>query len=819
MINLLEELNRNLLIMSYKSNLTLEENQKKVEKKLFLNENSEECSKAFAETDDRIINIYSRMVFAARGHFRGSGTIEKTMEKAINMIKGPEDITALNKLIKACTKFSNFQNFIWSEFRTDVDEDKEYLKRFDDILRQKGVSLDLCYNCDKKGAKPIRPGDPDTLEGNIEDLNKRLNYYIPNRREARKNQPPPSELGLPYHPYVDIPWEGDAELYREVWRNRMERNKRDNYPGIRKANEYLPNRQPKFFDASRNRYDDPTDTETWYFEYPGYTEDQIDATNDFKSIYVDPPSDWLELMNNDSELEIEKTKKQVLGTYNTYPNYCSYSAFTLPIPKRPDDVTGPEAAVRGHCYYLGGGGTGLWLPSNSVDIEFMNTGEAVDQVDNLIKTFDLDIEDRQRWGMAFTKEFPTNSVLSFKFKSGGTRMAATYKVKFDDYEIKFTGAFVEDIPFNSNKKPISFTTPEWKDERSTWDIAVDRYGFYAQLASAAFFFVGSFFAGPAGWFLFSEIVIELGLGIATGVRDIEKGDNVGGALSILFGTIPMLKMTKWYSGGVDQETLKSLASKFAKSGLTKTSSDVYFWQLYWSLSGPEQIAFTKFLGDNATMWQFVKSAKALQAGYDAADVVRAYSKLLGKNTAEMVTLKLYDKAWFKELVIMNGPFISTLLIYKSFFDNPLPQSLQMDLQGIYLEMSDEYKNFMTEALVDNLPIFQEVAGAAVNADTKFKKISSGIDEDIRRPVYENVIATSVKQVLQENSGKLPDSTNVSDTYIDEFANLKGNQELIQDGYTQINPGEFPKVNNMGGDSLTLSRSKEGKFFYKILKKQ
>jgi len=225
---ILFEISRNRLLMGYKSDMTADENKKFFSEKKYKNtiliEKVDSCEEIKRDTPTRVKEIYKYLSQGKEGHLLGAGTNEENFKKGVYMIQNQEELIQLEKYIKCMTgTYNSLASYIWSEFKTTLDTDANYLRKFDNHFKEVGINLKqgiLCYDC-------VSP-DTEERENELEKLKK---DFVPKWGSKKFTYPYPKGSIVPQNPYVDIEYSGNESLDIELWNQRMERNKNDDFDG------------------------------------------------------------------------------------------------------------------------------------------------------------------------------------------------------------------------------------------------------------------------------------------------------------------------------------------------------------------------------------------------------------------------------------------------------------------------------------------------------------------------------------------------------------------------------------------------------------
>jgi hypothetical protein len=236
----------------------------------------------------------------------------------------------------------------------------------------------------------------------------------------------------------------------------------------------------------------------------------------------------------EKEQRAEKEKNKT-----AWKKRCRYPDKAMLPPKNKAGVEGKDALIDGFCYYPApskNGVSGIYIPEDS-EISWWTVEKISYAVDQHLK--ENPKENRKEFIKNFSQIFPLGTVLSFKVKKSRYGSRITFNKATGLWEFKY---------FYNKSTNMPYQQPEWVDERTKYQKFVDEYGFAIQMTAALATAIAGMMTGGAAWVLYAEIALEGGLGLAVGLRDMEKGENVGAALSFITGVLPMLKLVKEFTG-------------------------------------------------------------------------------------------------------------------------------------------------------------------------------------------------------------------------------------------------------------------------------
>lgn len=434
--------------------------------------------------------------------------------------------------------------------------------------------------------------------------------------------------------------------------------------------------------------------------------------------------------------ELESVKKE--KEENEWKEKCKYPEKALLPPKNNAGVEGKEALIDGFCYYpapgKNGGISGIYIPEDS-EISWWTIDNISYAVDQHLKKYPN--EDRVTCIKNFSKIFPLDTVFAFKVGNSTYTTWITLNSKNGLWEFKYF--------YNTNNKE-PYKQPYWVDKRTQYQKFVDEYGLAIQLSAALATAIAGALTGGATWVLMAEIMVEGGLGLATGLREIEKGENVSAALSFITGVLPMLKLSKVFTGIPEKEFIE-LSKELKNAGLTASSDVSKYVEFYNGLTPNKQKIMSKLLKqDDYFKAQLLKSLendlpKIVSEGFE--NMVKGNPKLLK-------SIPFFERLWVRELG-SNSIFITILTLINVVYGDVLNDKDVERLKGVYSLVPESLKKEMAFNLLSNGDKIKEI----INTES-FKSI-------------EKIINTNKigKSWIKWYNTKLKDSvTQVGGTYIE-----------------------------------------------------
>lgn len=458
---------------------------------------------------------------------------------------------------------------------------------------------------------------------------------------------------------------------------------------------------------------------------------------------------------SDSKDELDKTE---------YPNYCRYPKNAVLPSKNSAGLSGEEALIQGFCFYS----PGIFIPSDS-EITFWEISSisyAVDQ--HLAKGYK---EDKDELIRNFTKILPIGSVASFYV--GGNKYNTWITKPSGSPLWEFKGYYR-----SGDNKP--YQQPKWVDMRTSYQRFVDDYGFAIQITAAIATAIAGAFTGGAAWVLTAEIVLEAGLGIAVGLREIEKGENVSAALSFITGALPMLKVSKIFRG-IPTEQFTQLSKNLAEAGLTKYSKVEDYVKFYNGLPENQQKIMSKLLTqDEITRNALLKELKVAMSDELPNLIIKEFKDIVKANPKLLKSIPFFEKLWARELST-NSFFIVLGILVNTVWGDILNAEDLEKLKGVYSVVPDDLKKEMAFNLMSNSEVLPKLTKTE-----SFKSIEKFAKLEKKGDAWSKWFNTQLKDSIQEAGGTYTELPENNDKAVaDKVGNKRDEKELRKLGFIPI----------------------------------
>lgn len=423
---------------------------------------------------------------------------------------------------------------------------------------------------------------------------------------------------------------------------------------------------------------------------------------------ADRYSNYLNSEEGIRQHDIEMEKKIA----STYPNYCWNNGEGAIVPGENEfGLSGVDAIPTGEsgetkfCAYRGAGNTLLYLPIDVQDIYFMK-GD-IGEYDSIIKhamnsnnSDPVKPEYVKIFSEYITSTHFKDSVFEFTLSNGlnftpmRQRILAGGGGNNKNMHYKFLGYF--------NKESNSYyENPIWKDDRTEYQKFVDDWGTWIQIGAAIATAIAGLATGGASWVLTAEILIELGLGVWVAQREFEKGDNIAAVASVVFGLLPMLKLTKWFPG-VSDEVFKSLSKKLSESGL-ESSNDVAEYITWYStkLNEDEKMLMSKLLKqDEVNRNKMLKEIGEALGKESQKTIDDGLITMIKTNPKILKDISFFKRLWVRELGTAGALMLLTTIL-ESCCGESWNNTTKMKFSKVYSFIPSKTKELLAWEIINN----------------------------------------------------------------------------------------------------------------------
>jgi hypothetical protein len=380
----------------------------------------------------------------------------------------------------------------------------------------------------------------------------------------------------------------------------------------------------------------------------------------------------------------------------------------------PQTMAGNQGMIPGFCYYpvasMGkdnvGKVGGIFLPSDA-EITFWDD----------IKTYNDALETtfkQNQWKKAgatfdgvitnFTETFPMGTVYKFKWGQSTYLPSIRYspnEVSNGIFEVFYFIGFY-------NQDNLPYNPPVIGDDRNDYQKFIDDWGSYIQWTSVLATAIVGLFTGGSTLPLTAELLIELGIGVAVGMREIEKGNDVAGVFSIITGLLPSLKAIPSFRG-IDPKWANSLSVKFAESGLNSSSKLSKYVSFYNKLTKPEKEIMAKMFrsGDDYTKRAILKGLSNELKQQIPNLLQKGFIKMWKQKPKLFKSIPFFERLWVRELGANAAVGVAGYLVdYKypelnSAERDKLSEEMKDKLDGVYYVIPEDTQKLLSLNLLGN----------------------------------------------------------------------------------------------------------------------
>jgi len=452
-------------------------------------------------------------------------------------------------------------------------------------------------------------------------------------------------------------------------------------------------------------------------------------TKQTKDIVKTGEQDRIETKKQQKENEIQ----------NTYPNFCSYPNKTNSLPKICSQLkqNNELSELAQFCYYsspaivLGEKVNGIFIPKDAT-INFW-TIESIysfyEQVLKKYKNIYKTNNEKKELLNLLSSIIPVDTVQSFVYNK--VEYHSNFRGNLPLYEWKFTGY--------KNGNNEYYITPVCIDNREEYQKIMDDWLVVAQWGAViATIILGAVTEG-AGWVYTAEILADMGVGSLIAFREFQKGENVSAVLSILFGMLPLLRISKTMRG-VNNKAWREISEKLKTTKLENQGDYVNFYD---DLSEEAKLGWNQIVRrDEISRNQMFNEINKELKDFLPKKVWGEAKLFFANNPDKIKKINFIKRFWVKEAAVGAGIGLSGL-IANVFFDNILNNEDRDNLDGIMFSLPDNLKLELAVNLVSNNP---EVTKKFVSEYGK--KLRTGL-EKIHNDYQKN---TLIKDSIQKSGG-------------------------------------------------------------------
>ena len=530
-----------------------------------------------------------------------------------------------------------------------------------------------------------------------------------------------------------------------------------------------------------------------------------------------------------SEEYIEKHDSDMSNKIaKTYPNYCWNNGQGTIVPgENEHGLSGVEAIPLGEngekfCAYRAAGNTLLFLPAGANTREIIFTkGEERTYLYYFQKAKNegkLNPQDEENFLRHLQRTYPMDTEVVNSFDVSGEKFKLRIRTIRDSKNPAFSDGDNSGVIGDSwddytrdyyvagyfTDSRVPYENPDWKDPRNEYQKFVDEWSIWIQIGAAVATAIAGALTGGAAWVVTAEIIIELGLGIWAAQREFERGDNIAGTASLVFGLLPMLKLTKWFPG-VSDEIFKSLSKKIAESGLESTDDVAKYINFFENiLDDDERKLLSKFLSqDDRNRGKMLKEIGEALCKESASKIDDGLKAMIKSNPKILKDIRFFEKLWVREIGANIGVVIVTMSL-ELCCSKFLNDEAKMKLSKLYAFIPDSTKKLFTYNLVSNPEQAEEIID---NMSQKTFEGNFEVEQGVSS-IKEWVIS-NVKDSVEEAGGtftivKDPEADTSQDKKVQsdngvitqsELDSLKNQGWMSMDEFTNTEEPDYDKISD------------------------
>ena len=472
------------------------------------------------------------------------------------------------------------------------------------------------------------------------------------------------------------------------------------------------------------------------------------------------PNPWVTNANLDREKEINRQNYEIRFREGCGPRGQYYDNAIEP-PKTP---AGYEGILQCCCYYPVpssgkenvGSVQGMYIPRNSI-LQFFDEKGLSDLVDGWYKEWTAEgLEINKDWLInSVSKLFPVGTVQRIKQANG--KEYSTWVVRS---KRTINGGF-ETFYFSGyrDSQGNAFPMEVIEDDRNLYQEFIDDWGSIIQWALVLATVVSGFYTGGSSWGLTVELLAELGVGIAVGMREIEKGNTVSGYFTILMGALPALKYSDAFRG-LDPKSIDNLSDAFTKSKLTPNSHVSEYVAFYNRLGKTEKETLDKLLrgGDMYGKGKLLGKLSQETAERLPNLLEDGFIKMWKQRPKLFKSIPLFERLWVRELGTNLTTAVASLITQytcpqcSKANSDELTQEMKDKLDGVYENIPDELKKEMTFLLLTNPEQAQEILDSdeIKDAQNNAKSLIGDYNDNVSKGLF-HLFGNAMKNVAEKNT--------------------------------------------------------------------
>jgi hypothetical protein len=324
-----------------------------------------------------------------------------------------------------------------------------------------------------------------------------------------------------------------------------------------------------------------------------------------------------------------------------------------------------------------------------------------------------------------------------------------------------------------------YKSPKWIDKRNEYERFIDEYGIAIQLGVAAITILLAPITGGGSLALLLEIGLELGVGLPVAVREWQRGDHIDSVFSVVTALLPMLKLTKRFTG-IKKATWEGL-SRSLRTAPPNTASPEIFAR-WVSMLDPEESKLLHMLIDDDAyhLNKLLKQVEGISPNTLSQFLINDI-KIAMKNNPDIVQkFKFWDTIGGRDLrrnLIAGG--VSVLL--SLFLGDKLDANDAGKLDKLWQEIPDRYKPEFYDNIANNPEKIPEIIEGLSHTDVT--KINL-YDKSAAQKDLTNLLNTKMRDIIGDDK-YIESGDDSSEGFKNEIIKNEELDSLKQNGWILI----------------------------------
>ena len=533
-----------------------------------------------------------------------------------------------------------------------------------------------------------------------------------------------------------------------------------------------------------------------------------------------PENPWILNARKEYEDEQQEAEYELRWRTGCGPNGEYYDNVIKP-PKTP---AGNEGILQCCCYYPTpasgfenkGEVRGMYIPRTS-KLEFFDPKILSDLVDGWYEMFVKEgYNIKKDWLLRTVSEvFPMGTVSKITSYDG------TVYETWISHSKKENGGVFDKFYFKGfyTKDGKPFEQEPVKDDRNLAQEFIDDWGAVIQWVTVIITAISGFFTGGSTLPLAAELALEFGIGLAVGIREIQKGNDISGAFTIAMGLLPALKFSPAFRG-INPEHLDEISLAFQKSGLTTASHPSEFVAFYNRLSGPQKKTFDRiFRGGDGTSRRIIQRQLSKEAQERLPQLLADdFMKMWRARPKLMKDIPIFKRLWVRELGSGVTTAMASLLTQyvcpncSKATSDKISEEYRDKLDGIYEYVRPEIRQEIGYFLLSNPEQSLEYLNSA--EFTQAQALSKNGIGNYENNVSEGIInawGSTMKKVAEEKGLDWQPTSDIFESQNKKMSTIEL-QKLISEGWIKLEDvplgEEYSKIDLINGEYYVLPNIKK-----------